>query len=66
MSKRISPEENVVNFFNTADLAKVEVVFNIVKSIVKTRTSKVTPAVKKVTTAKVTKGTPPVVDNLAL
>ena len=66
MSKRISPEENVVTFFQTADLAKVEVVWNIVKSIVKNRTSKVAPATKKVTTAKVTKASTIVADNLAL
>lgn len=39
MAKRISPEEVVVNFFNTADKAKVETVFNIVKGIVKGRLS---------------------------
>jgi hypothetical protein len=48
MAKRISQEEVVVTFFNTADLAKVETVFNIIKSIVKTRTAGTAKAVKPV------------------
>ncbi len=47
MAKRITPEENVVNFFNNGEVAKVEVVFNIVKSIVKGRLGNSKPVAKK-------------------
>ncbi len=53
MSKRISDEERVVEFFNTAETSKVETVFNVIRGVVKRRLSvgepgKKTP-VKKVT-----------------
>jgi hypothetical protein len=37
LAKRESKEEVIVSYFQTADIAAVNVVFNIVKGIVKTR-----------------------------
>jgi hypothetical protein len=58
MSKRVTPEEVVVNFFNTGELSKVETVFNIVKSVVKGRLGS-KPAVRTAKAVKTTaaKGT---------
>lgn len=64
MSKRVTVEEQIVEFFNTADTAKVETVFNIVKGVVKrrlngtakkaTKTTKPVAAVKPAATADTT------------
>jgi hypothetical protein len=47
MSKRVTVEESIVEFFNTADTAKVETVFNIVKGVVKRRLNSIGKATKK-------------------
>jgi len=43
-SHRGSKEEKIIDYFRTAELAKVEVVYNLVKSAVKERLAKSTPA----------------------
>ena len=43
MSRRVSVEARVVNFFGTAPLAVVEAVFNIVSATMKTRRTEEAP-----------------------
>lgn len=52
MAKRISQEEIIINYFKTADIAKVEVVFNIVKSELKSRQGSAPKAAKPAKVAK--------------
>lgn len=47
MSKRISEEARVMDFFETADKVKVETVFNLVKGTMARRFPKATPATSK-------------------
>lgn len=50
MSKRISAEERILDYFQTADLNKVEVVYNLVRKTIKERQVAAAPvAVKKIT-----------------
>lgn len=52
MSKRISEEARVMDFFETADKVKVETVFNLVQGTMKRRFPKVADAAPKVRKAR--------------
>jgi len=53
MAKRITAEEKILEYFQTADLNKVEVVYNLAHKVLKTRQVAAAPApVKAVKTRK--------------
>jgi hypothetical protein len=56
MSKRISDEERIVDFFTTADTGKVETLSNIVKGIVKKRLAGSTKTGKRTSTKPASSG----------